>query len=120
MLRFFGYKKCNTCRKAEKFLEQAGIPYEFIDITENPPVADELAAIAKWSGLPLKKLFNTSGIQYRELNIKQQLPQLTELEILALLAGNGRLIKRPLVTDGSKASVGFNEELFVKTWRDNG
>lgn len=119
MVKFYGYKKCSTCRKAEKFLEQANIAYKFIDITENPPDVDELAAIAKLSAIPLKKFFNTSGVQYRELKIKAQLPQLTELEVLALLAGNGRLIKRPLITDGQKVSVGFNQELFVETWTGN-
>jgi Spx/MgsR family transcriptional regulator len=116
MLKFYGYKKCDTCRKAEKFLQRAAITYEFIDITENPPTAEVLASIAKRANTPLRKLFNTSGIQYRELKIKAQLPTLSDQEILALLAGNGRLIKRPLITNGKKASVGFNEELFVDTW----
>ncbi len=117
MLKFYGYKKCDTCRKAEKCLQQADIAYEFIDITENPPSAKELATIAKHAGTPLKKFFNTSGIQYRELNIKAQLPTLSDQEILTLLAGNGRLIKRPLMTNGKTAAVGFKAELFDhKAW----
>jgi len=95
MLKFYGYKKCDTCRKAEQYLLQAGISYEFIDITENPPTAEELAAIAERADVPLNKLFNTSGVQYRELKIKAQLPALSDAEILTLLAGNGRLVKRP-------------------------
>jgi arsenate reductase len=116
MLKFYGYKKCSTCRKAEKFFQQAEIPYEFFDITENLPTEKELAEVAKLSGTPLKKLFNTSGIQYRELKIKTQLPTLSDPDILALLTGNGRLIKRPLITSGERATVGFKEELFVDTW----
>lgn len=114
--KLFGYKQCGTCRKAERFLQQAGIIYEFIDITENPPDAMELAAIAGLAQVPLNKLFNTSGVQYRELRIKDRLPALNEQQILELLAGNGRLIKRPLVTDGRKATVGFDEERFRTTW----
>ncbi|MCP5245372.1 MAG: Spx/MgsR family RNA polymerase-binding regulatory protein [Burkholderiales bacterium] len=100
MLKFYGYKKCGTCRKAEKFLQQAGIVFEYIDITESSLTASELEAIAERAQVPLKKLFNTSGIQYRELKIKESLPTLSNREILTLLAGNGRLIKRPLITDG--------------------
>lgn len=117
MFKFYGYKKCSTCRKAESFFQQAEIAYEFVDITENPPTVSELAAVVRLAGIPLKKLFNTSGVQYRELEIKARLPALSDPEILALLAGNGRLIKRPLVTNGERATVGFNEALFVGTWR---
>lgn len=117
MLKFYGYKKCGTCRKAENFFQQAGIDYQFIDITENPPTAETLVDIAKLADTPLKKLFNTSGIQYRELKIKEQLPTLSDLEILALLAGNGRLVKRPLITNGKQATVGFKAEVFADVWR---
>lgn len=117
MLKFYGYKKCGTCRKAEKFFQQASIDYQFIDITESPPSAEALVDIAKLADTPLKKLFNTSGIQYRELKIKEQLPRLSDLEILALLAGNGRLVKRPLITNGKRATVGFKEDLFADVWR---
>lgn len=116
MLKLYGYKKCGTCRKVEKFFQQINVEYTFVDITENPPTPEELVDIAKLANVPLKKLFNTSGVQYRELKIKAQLPTLSDLEILALLAGNGRLIKRPLVTDGKKATVGFKEESFVEVW----
>lgn len=116
MLKFYGYKKCDTCRKAEQYLLQAGISYEFIDITENPPTVEELAAIVACANVSLNKLFNTSGVQYRELKIKAQLPALSDAEILTLLAGNGRLIKRPLITDGKRATVGFNAEKFADVW----
>jgi arsenate reductase len=117
MLRFYGYKKCDTCRKAEQFLQQAGIGYEFVDITENPPTAEELAVIIECANISLNKLFNTNGVQYRELNIKERLPALSEQEILVLLAGNGRLIKRPLITDGKRATVGFDADRFAAVWR---
>lgn len=116
MLKFYGYKKCDTCRKAEQCLQQAGISYEFVDITENPPTAEELAVIVACASVSLNKLFNTSGVQYRELKIKAQLPALSDKEILTLLAGNGRLIKRPLITDGKRATVGFNAEKFADIW----
>ncbi|SFE22838.1 arsenate reductase family protein [Nitrosomonas sp. Nm166] len=117
MLKFYGYKQCSTCRKAEQFLQRAGIGYEFVDITENPPAAEELAAIIERADVPLNKLFNTTGIQYRELRIKERLPALSQREVLALLASNGRLIKRPLITDGKRATVGFNAEQFAAVWR---
>jgi len=117
MLKFYGYKQCGTCRKAEQFLKQAGVAYEFVDITEQPPSAVELTEIVARAHVPLNKLFNTSGVQYRELKIKDRLPALSRREILALLASNGRLIKRPLLTDGERATVGFNEEQFAAAWR---
>lgn len=116
MLKLYGYKKCGTCRKAEQCLQQAGIAYEFIDITENPPTVEELTAIVERAHVPLKKLFNTSGVQYRELKIKERLPALSDWEILVLLAGNGRLIKRPLITDGKRATVGFDAGQFAEIW----
>ncbi len=117
MLKFYGYKKCGTCRKAEKALESLKIKYEFIDITETPPSAAALKQIIKQAAVEPRKLFNTSGVQYRELKIKDRLPKLHEADIVKLLAGNGRLIKRPLVTDGKRATVGFQETDFKKAWR---
>lgn len=116
MLKFYGYRKCSTCRKAEKALEKFGREFEFIDITESPPSQAELVRIVRQGGVELKKFFNTSGVQYRELGIKDKLPGMGEAEILALLAGNGRLVKRPLVTDGNRSTVGFDEAAFRKTW----
>jgi arsenate reductase len=117
MLTFYGYKKCDTCRKAEKALAKLGREYAFVDITENPPARPALKKIVDQSGADLKKFFNTSGVQYKELKIKDKVPKLGEGEILDLLAGNGRLIKRPLVTDGSKSTVGFDEAVFAKAWK---
>jgi arsenate reductase (glutaredoxin) len=117
MLKFYGYKKCDTCRKAEKALEKAGRQYEFIDITETPPSAAALKNMVQQSGAGLKKFFNTSGVQYKELGIRDKVAGMGEAEVLALLAGNGRLVKRPLVTDGTRTTVGFQEEDFLKTWK---
>ena len=117
MLTFYGYKKCGTCRKAEKALARLGRDFAFVDITENPPSRSVLGKIVEQSGAGLKKFFNTSGVQYQELKLKDKAPKMDEAEILALLAGNGRLIKRPLVTDGSKSTVGFDEAAFAKVWR---
>ena len=97
-------------------MQRAGVHYEFIDITENPPCAEELMTIIECANVPLHKFFNTSGVQYRELKIKQRLPALSQREILALLASNGRLIKRPLITDGKRATVGFDEEQLAAAW----
>ena len=117
MLKFYGYKKCNTCRTAEKALAKLGKPYEFVDITEAPPSQAALKKIIQQSGAELKKFFNTSGVQYKELNIKDKVGTMTEAQILAMLAGNGRLLKRPLVTDGAKSTVGFDEAAFAKAWK---
>jgi len=116
MIKFYGYKKCGTCRKAEKALEKFGVQYTFIDVTETPPGASALKKMATQAQIELKKMFNTSGVQYRELNIKEKLPAMKDKEITELLAGNGRLIKRPIVTDGTQTTVGYNEESFRKVW----
>jgi arsenate reductase len=117
IILLYGYKKCTTCRKAEQHLQQHKLAYEFIDITENPPNAVQLARIATLANVLPQKMFNTSGEQYRQLNIKQLLPTLTHQEMLNLLEMNGRLIKRPLLTDGKRATVGFNAEQFLETWK---
>ncbi|MDB5105188.1 MAG: arsenate reductase [Fibrobacteres bacterium] len=117
MLKFYGYKKCDTCRKAEKALAKLGREYEFIDITTDPPAQASLKKMVVQSGSELKKFFNTSGVQYKELNIKDKVGGMTETQVLAMLAGNGRLLKRPLVTDGDKSTVGFDETAFTKAWK---
>ena len=116
MLKFYGYKKCSTCRKAEKALAGLGREYAFIDITETPPSQAELKAVLKRSGAEARKLFNTSGVQYKELKVKDKAPAMTEPQVLSMLAGNGRLIKRPIVTDGTKATIGFGDE-FLRAWK---
>lgn len=115
-LTFYGYPKCGTCRNAHKWLTGRGVDVEYVDITLFPPSAEELKAIAERSGAALQKLFNTSGEVYRELGLKDKLPTMSDEEKLKLLAGNGKLIKRPLVTDGSRATVGFREEEYQERW----
>ncbi|WP_211746737.1 arsenate reductase family protein [Paenibacillus sp. Marseille-Q4541] len=115
-LKVYQYSKCGTCRKAVKWLEQAGHELTLIPIFEEPPTADELASLVQNSGLELKKFFNTSGEVYKEMNLKDKLKQMSSEEQLKLLSSNGRLIKRPIVTDESTVTVGFKEEQFQQTW----
>jgi arsenate reductase len=115
-LTFYGYKKCATCRNAEKWLSGRGLAYEFVDITTNPPPLKILKlALAARDG-KIGKLFNTSGEQYMALKIKDKLPSLSVNDALQLLASNGRLVKRPIVTDGKKVTVGFDAAEFARVW----
>lgn len=116
-IQFFQYPKCGTCRKAQKWLDDNGIAYENIHIVENTPTKEQLQVFWKASGQPLKKFFNTSGLKYKELNLKDKLPTMTEDEQLALLASDGMLIKRPITTDGQKITIGFKESDFLQTWK---
>lgn len=105
----YAYSGCGTCKKALAWLRDRGVKHEVVPIREHPPTAAELRTALKWTGLPLRKLFNTSGQDYRAMNIKERLDSLTEDEALALLAAHGNLVKRPLVIGPSFALVGFNE-----------
>lgn len=116
MIKLYGYKKCGTCRKAESSLTRVGLDYTFIDITEKPPSASALKTMAAQAGRDLKKMFNTSGVVYREKNIKVKLPDMSDAEILKLLASDGRLIKRPIVTDGTTTTVGYDDAEFKRAW----
>jgi arsenate reductase len=102
LLKFYGYKKCSGCREAEKTLTRKKIAYEFIDVTETPPSAKELSTWFQASKLDIKKLLNTSGEVYRSMGLKDRIGSMSEAEIIQLLAQNGRLIKRPLITDGKR------------------
>ena len=115
-LTFYWYPKCGTCRKAKKWLEEHGKEINEIHIAEQPPSKEELKALYEKSGLDLKKFFNTSGMKYRELNLKEKLYHMSEDEQLELLASDGMLIKRPLTTDGEKVTVGFKEDQFEENW----
>ena len=109
-MKLYQYPKCSTCRKAVKFLNEKGIDFASIDITEQPPTVDELnAMLASYDG-EIRKLFNTSGVQYRELNMKEKLPTMSAEQAVELLSGNGKLIKRPfLLNDSGQGIVGFKE-----------
>ncbi len=110
------YPKCSTCRDAMKSLEAKGVHPERIDLFVTPPSKEELRRLWELSGLPLKKFLNTSGEVYKEMNLKDRIPKMSEDEVLALMASNGRLIKRPIVTDGERITVGFKEEQYKEIW----
>ncbi len=107
---FVEYPKCTTCQKAKKWLEEHGITYEDRHIKEDPPTAAELKAWHAKSGLPLKRFFNTSGLVYKSLNLKEKLPQMTEAEQIEVLATDGMLVKRPVVVGEDFVLVGFKEK----------
>ena len=106
---FIEYPKCTTCQRAKKFLDDRGVPYTDRHIKEDNPTADELRTWWKESGLPLKKWFNTSGLQYKALGLKDRLPAMGEEEQLALLASDGMLVKRPVLVGDGFVLVGFRE-----------
>lgn len=107
---FIEYPKCSTCRKAGKWLDDHGISYTDRHIREENPTAEELRLWHQRSGLPLKRFFNTSGIQYRELGLKDKLSGMSEQEQIELLASDGMLVKRPLLVGEDHVLVGFKEE----------
>ncbi len=109
MIKFICHPKCTTCQKARVWLDKNNIQYELRDIKINNPGKEELTEWHKKSGLPLKKFFNTSGILYKELDLKNRLPEMTEEEMLDLLATDGMLVKRPLVIGEEYVLVGFKE-----------
>ncbi|MDQ0159539.1 arsenate reductase family protein [Alkalibacillus salilacus] len=115
-LTVYQYPKCGTCRKALKWLDEHNLEYDSVHIVDNPPNQTELKQIIERSDLPTKKFFNTSGKKYRELNLKERLPSMSEDEQIELLASDGMLIKRPIVTDGEHVTVGFNEDTFEEIW----
>ena len=104
---FLCYPKCSTCQKAKAWLDQRGISYDLRDIKLNNPTAEELTAWYQKSGLPLKKFFNTSGLQYQALGLKDKLPEMSEADQLALLATDGMLVKRPLLVGDDFVLTGF-------------
>lgn len=106
---FIQYPKCSTCQKAKKWLDAHNITYIERHIADDKPSYDELKEWYKKSGLPLKKFFNTSGLLYKEMQLKDKLPDMSEDEQLKLLATNGMLVKRPIIVDDDKVLVGFKE-----------
>ena len=112
---FLEYPKCSTCQKAKKWLDGHNIKYTDRHIVEDNPTYDELKEWHEKSGLPLKKFFNTSGLFYKEMQLKDRLPTMSEDEQLKLLATNGMLVKRPLIVNGDKVLTGFKEA----EWSEN-
>ena len=114
---FLCYPKCSTCQKAKAWLDEHGISYELRDIKTDNPTAEELTLWYRKSGLPLKKFFNTSGLQYKALGLKDKLPGMSEAEQLALLATDGMLVKRPLLVGDSFVLTGFRAAEWEATLR---
>ena len=106
---FLCYSKCSTCQKARKWLDDKGVAYIVREIKDQNPTEEELRAWHRLSGLPLKRFFNTSGLQYKALALKDKLPHMTEEEQIELLASDGMLVKRPILVVGEKVLVGFRE-----------
>ena len=113
-MEFICYPKCSTCQKAKKWLDENKIVYTERHIVEANPSAEELKMWYKRSGLPLKKFFNTSGMLYKEMKLKDKLSEMSEEEQIALLATNGKLVKRPLVVTDSFVLVGFKPDEWEK------
>ena len=114
MLKFICYPKCTTCQKARKWLDENNIEYEFRDIKLENPSLEELTAWYKLSGLPLRKFFNTSGLLYKSMELKTKLPNMTDEEMLSLIATDGMLVKRPLAIGDDFVLVGFKEAEWVE------
>ena len=115
MLNFICYPKCTTCQKAKKWLDDQGVSYALRDIKQENPTLEELTTWYQKSGLPLKKFFNTSGLLYKSLDLKNKLPTMSEQEMLNLLATDGMLVKRPLLIGADFVLVGFKEA----QWNDH-
>ena len=113
-MTFICYPKCTTCQRARKWLDENGIGYELRDIKTERPTRDELSAWHRASGLPLKRFFNTSGLLYKSMELKDRLPGMGEDEMLELLASDGMLVKRPLLVGDGIVLVGFREEEWTK------
>lgn len=109
-MKFICYPKCTTCQKAKKWLDDNGIAYDLRDIKENNPTLAELKEWHKKSGLPLKKFFNTSGLIYKSMQLKDKLADMSEEEQYKLLASDGMLVKRPIIVKGDTVIVGFKEK----------
>ena len=109
------YPKCGTCQKAEKWMKANGIDYTYRPIKEENPTREELKAWIPKSGLPISKFFNTSGLLYKEFNMKDKVKTLSEDELMDILASNGLIVKRPILVAGDKVLVGFKEEEWKAT-----
>lgn len=117
MITFICYPKCTTCQRAKQWLDDNNIEYVLRDIKQDNPTFDELAEWHKMSGLPLKKFFNTSGLLYKALDVKNRLPEMSEEDILKLLASDGMLVKRPLIVGDGFVLVGFKTEEYERVFK---
>lgn len=112
---FIEYPKCTTCKKAKKWLDDHGLQYTDRHIKEDNPTADELKTWHSKSGLPLKRFFNTSGVLYKEMHLKDRLPEMSEEDQFQLLATDGMLVKRPIIVTEDKVLTGFKEKEWEET-----
>ena len=110
---FVEYPKCSTCKTARKFLEENGFSFDSRDIKEDRLNKEELRTLVQKSGLPIRKFFNTSGLKYKELNLKEKLPTMNEEEMLELLASDGMLVKRPIFICEDQVVVGKKEKEYL-------
>lgn len=118
MIKFYWYPKCSTCKKAKAWMDENKVKYEMIDMIQTPPTAKELAEwMAQHSELPIRRFFNTSGIRYREQGLKDKVQEMTIQTASELLATDGMLIKRPILTDGKSLTLGFKESEFEEKWQ---
>jgi arsenate reductase len=115
-IKIYHYPQCGTCRKALKWFKDQQLEVNAQHIVEDPPTKEQLRVYVEQSGLDIRKFFNTSGLVYKELKLKDKLSEMPEEDMLNLLASNGKLIKRPIVTDGNKVTVGFKEEQYESVW----
>jgi len=115
-VKMYHLPTCSTCKAAIKALKQHGYEPDLHDIRETPPSAEELGKLIASSGLPIGKWFNISGEAYREMGLKDKMAAMSDEEKIRLLASNGMLIKRPIVSDGSKTTIGFREQDFGPAW----
>lgn len=115
-LKFYTYPSCSTCRNAKKWLEANDLEFTTIHLINETPSAEELRALMEIGDVEPKKFFNSNGKVYRELNLKDQIDDMDIEKMVSLLASNGMLIKRPIVTDGTKVTVGFKEDVYNQNW----
>lgn len=116
-IKFYGYEGCSTCRKARKWLDERHCGHEFINITTQAPPAGLLRSILGQGRYKIKDLFNVTGRDYRAMGLKDKVAAMTEEEAIKLLASQGRLCKRPIISDGSRHTVGFVPEVLAQTWK---
>lgn len=114
MIKFICYENCSTCKKAKKFLDDNNISYELRDIKTDNPSYDEILNWYRMSGLPLKKFFNTSGLLYRSMDLKDKLKDMSEDEQIKLLSSDGMLVKRPILVSEKEIIIGFNVDSYEK------
>lgn len=119
MIKFYGYSKCSTVKKAKKWLEDNNIEFEEIDLIKDTPTKEELEEFYKKSGMPIKKFFNTSGVKYRELGLKDVVKTETDDKLLEILASDGMLIKRPMIVGENIVINGFKEKEYEEKLLNN-